>query len=196
MAEYDTDLSETVHKAIQGNEQACSLLVEAWSPALRHEVQHRLRRKMRSQVDDDDLVQETWTWFAAHRTSLPCDRPESVLKLLTKVAHDKAVDVNRHFECAKSDPNHTQRLEDLTVAEAETLVSHEPEPVQAASLADEWAHLQRTQSILHQVMLGMLRDGYSHAEVAEIFSLSEKTVQRLVRQARESVAAAEPAQCP
>jgi DNA-directed RNA polymerase specialized sigma24 family protein len=194
MAENNTQLSKTVRQALQGDEQASRLLVEAWGPVLRHVVRRCLSQKLRSQVDTDDLVQDVWTWFAAHRTSsqLP-DQPEGLLHLLTKVAHDMAVDTNRHFDCTKSDLNHTQRLNELTVAEAETLVGHEPAPIQIASRAEDWARLQRSRCFLDQLILELLRDGYTYPEIAEVLSRSEKSIQRVVRLAREEVSPAEPA---
>ena len=189
MAGKRADLAAALRRAFAGDEQAARALVLAWGPILAGVAGHCLTRTARSQVDPEDVVQEVFCSFFSHPLPEPLlDKPGDVLKLLERAAHNRAANANRRTLCAKRDGERVQPLESLTPAEAGTLVSQEAGPAEAAAAADEWAHMLDAQPPVQQVLLVLLRDGYTHPEAAEPLGVCPKTVQRAVADARRSQA--------
>jgi RNA polymerase sigma-70 factor (ECF subfamily) len=89
-----------------GDQQAATLLVQRYEPALRRAVRLRLRdRRLRRLFDSSDICQAVFLrFFVRVATGQPdLETPEHVLRLLATMARNQVVNEAMHEQAAKRD---------------------------------------------------------------------------------------------
>jgi RNA polymerase sigma-70 factor (ECF subfamily) len=89
-----------------GDQQAATLLVRRYEPALQRAVRLRLRdRRLRRLFDSSDICQAVFLRFFGRVATGHCDldTPEEVLKLLAVMARNQVVNEALHEQAAKRD---------------------------------------------------------------------------------------------
>jgi DNA-directed RNA polymerase specialized sigma24 family protein len=189
MPPENAEVAALVKRARAGDQEAARRLVEAWGPPLQRLARRKLRQDLRSLYDPEDFVQDALDiLFRRLILEHPSATPEELLALLDAVVRNKVAEANRHFQYEKCDLRRARSLHGLGAEENEALVGRQPTAEQVSMASEQWAGLLQGQPIAHQLILVLLRDGYTRLEIAEILTLNEKTVRRVVERAVQRLA--------
>jgi RNA polymerase sigma factor (sigma-70 family) len=171
------EFRELIDACRQRDPEATAELVRRYLPLVQIAVRRRLASVMRVRFDSLDFAQDVWYSFfraAIDRADLLTE--DNLVVYLTRMAQLKVLEEYRHQTTQKIaiDREHQNMKMDR-------FEDDEPTPSKNAIADDEWERLISRLSERERDMLGMLRKGHTHAEIAAAFGMSEKTIQRLVR---------------
>jgi RNA polymerase sigma-70 factor (ECF subfamily) len=177
------EFQDLMQRVRQGNEQASRDLFDRYGPHVLRVVRRRLHKKLRPKYDSDDFVQAVWASFF---TDMPEERsfeqPEALVAYLARMAQNKVVSAFRHrLQTAKCDVDQERSLNDSTAFPADSLPARQPTPSQYVMADEEWDRLLARQPPPYRLILQLLREGRTHAEVASAVGINERTVRRLLR---------------
>jgi DNA-directed RNA polymerase specialized sigma24 family protein len=190
MAESPNEFQVLLERARNGCQQAAQDPHHHYSTPLRIVIRKHLSRKVRNSLDSVDVLQSLWREFFAD--ALLCEtfaRPENLLAFLTRMATNKARQTNRRvLGTQKRDPSREVPLE---AAHESQLIDPHLEPHEGVQREEEWQWFLANFPPHWQRGLTLLREGYSHEEVASHLDVSARTVSRLIERVR-CVAATRP----
>jgi RNA polymerase sigma-70 factor (ECF subfamily) len=152
-------------------------MFERYGEYIRRVIRRRLDPRLRPQYDSLDFVQSVW----ASVLQLPADRctfatAEDLIGFLVRVAYNKVIDAyRRQLGTLKRDATREQPLGDGSVG------GPEPTPSQVAMAEECWEQLLDGQPEEGRRVLELLRQGYTHQEIADRLSVSVRTIHRLLR---------------
>ena len=155
-----------------GCPEAIRQLVDCYGNLLREVIRRHLNARLRATHEPDDLLQEVWMDFFSHALlEHQFSTPGHLYAFLEGMSLRKINQVHRrHLETQKRDRKRCAELPDIPYEQ------HGPERL--AEAADQWqAFLQKMPPQWQRGVI-MLRDGYSHREVAELLGVSERTLAR------------------
>jgi RNA polymerase sigma-70 factor (ECF subfamily) len=183
----ESDFDRLIRAWRAGHPGALAELFARYSEHIRAAVRHRLHDKLRAQYDSLDFVQDVWASVVA----MPPDRyefhtPAGLVKFLTRVAENKVTDAHRQkLYAQRRDVNREEPLP-MTPDDCDAaLHTREPSPSQRVSGREQWEKLLGRFPPGYRPMLELLRDGYTHEEVAARMGVCTRTVERIVRRVRE-----------
>jgi len=175
------DFRRLLAEVVAGSREGSARFLERFGPDLLHAVRRRLPRRLRTQFDSLDFVQDVWASFFVADKKHDFAEPEDVVALLTRIAQHKVVDVIRERMAQKRNINREQPLpEGSTAAAAIPQLIDRHTPSMAAMDQETWQTLLRSQPPVYRRVLLLLREGNSITEVGEQMDISEKTVRRIV----------------
>jgi RNA polymerase sigma-70 factor (ECF subfamily) len=167
----------------EGSEEAARQFLERYGNAVLQVIRRRLDPRMRSKFDSIDFLQEVWASF--FRSPPPPETfagHESLFRYLTALARNKVVDgVRQRLVYQKYNVNRELPREDAASDLLAREIARQPTPSQVFVAKEQWERATRGRTQLQLRILGMLRDGHTHADIALVLGLSDKMVQRLVR---------------
>lgn len=173
----DDDLSLLLDACRRGDSDAAAELVRRYLPHVRAAVRRRLAGGMRMRFDSQDFAQDVWlSFFRAALNRADIRDEKALVAYLVQMARTKVAEEYRHQTTQKVGMDR-----DVPFVQTGEPKGRGPTPSEAALADDEWERLTAGLSDRERRMLQMLREGYTHADTAAAFHLSEKTVQRLVR---------------
>jgi RNA polymerase sigma factor (sigma-70 family) len=157
---------------------------DRYSGHIRRVVRRRLNHRLRAQYDSMDFLQDVWASF--FRSAL--DRyvfkdANALVGFLAELAYNKVTDAcRRRLLYQQYNLNFEQSLEGSSRADQPALdpPQRTPTPSQVAIAKEHWERLLDGQPDRCRLMLEMLRQGHSHAEIAERTGLHLKMIQRLL----------------
>lgn len=170
-----------------GSPDALGELLTRHADAVRAAVRRRLPDRLRAEYDSLDFVQDVWTSLAA----LAPDRYEfpdqdALVGFLTRVAEYKVIEtVRQRFGTRKRDVNREERLPENPDNCAMAPPDRQPSPSQLVIGDERWGQLLGQLPEGHKIVAERLREGYTHAEIANQTGLSLRTVERVVRRLKE-----------
>jgi RNA polymerase sigma-70 factor (ECF subfamily) len=168
---------------------------DRYSGHVQRVVRRALHQKLRRQYDSVDFLQSVWASFF----QVPAERytfanPEELMRFLSQVAYNKVADAARGtLGTAKRDATRERSLDQPTGARptdgtlAEELPVGDPTPSQQAIADERWESLVSGLPPGHRRVLELLRDGYTHTEIASIAGIHPKIIQRLLRELRRKM---------
>jgi RNA polymerase sigma factor (sigma-70 family) len=166
-----------------GSQDAARQFLDRYGEAVLRVIRRRLDRRIRSKFDSMDFLQDVWASF--FRSPPPPETfagPESLFRYLTVLARNKVVDgVRQRLLYQKYNVNRELPREDAATDQLAREVARQPTPSQVFVAKEQWERATRGRTQLQLRILGMLRDGHTHADIALALGLSDKMVQRLVR---------------
>jgi DNA-directed RNA polymerase specialized sigma24 family protein len=150
----------------------------------------RLAGPLRKLLDVSDVEQEVWEYFFVHVLGTHrFKRPQQLWAYLGQVAaHRVLVAQRRYLQSQKRDLRREQPLEATEGEVPAPLLAPMPSPEQMASARDLWQRLLRGRRLWERQALCLLRDLYTHDEVASATGVSSKAIQRLVQTLRQELA--------
>jgi RNA polymerase sigma factor (sigma-70 family) len=173
-------------RVAEGSREAVNQLVDLYGGHILRRVRQRLPDRLRSKFDSLDFVQDVWASFFAEVP--PHDAfatPEHLISFLTAVAQHKVVGaVQKRLLTQKHDVNRETPLDGEGGAlERLGLTATGPTASQVAVERELWEGLLKGLRPADRLILQLLKEGKTHAEVAAALRISEKTVQRTVNRA-------------
>jgi RNA polymerase sigma factor (sigma-70 family) len=184
------DLRTLLQRISEGSSEALGQLYAQYGEHLRRVVRAQLPQTLRSKFDSLDFVQDVWASFLA--APLDADRFDSMAGLtafLNRIAKNKVADVVRQRLMTKKYDSNREVPLALPGTEGVGLpANHDPTASQWMMAEEKWQQLIAKLPPVYQRMLVLLRDGYTHEEIATQLGVSTKQVQRVVKKAWSDVA--------
>jgi len=179
----DKDFRALMERVRAGSDDAARELLERYGPHLRFLVRKKLHPSLRNKFDSLDFVQDVWASFFAGVAEQETFERSAVLKGFLAAMANKKLAENFRSQCAtqKRDTNREHSLDGSAVLSARELSAKQPTPSQFVAAEEEWERMLADLSPLQRHILTLLRQGYTHSEVAQELGLSEKSIQRLLR---------------
>jgi RNA polymerase sigma factor (sigma-70 family) len=151
-------------------------LVRRYKPVIRRAVRSRLSAAMRGRFDTIDFTQDVWaSFFRVNLERVDLTDEPALVAYLAQMARIKVTEEFRHQTTLKVGLGREKPAGVLTEA-----VDDGPTPSAEVIARDRWERLTDGLDEKEKRMLVMVREGHTHAAIADEFGLSVKTVQRLV----------------
>ena len=175
-------LAEFLVRVRAGCPEAIRELIDRYDDLIRKVIRQHLNARLRAIHEPDDLLQSVWMdFFARVLAEHHFATPEHLYAFLKGMCLHKIDQAHRQqLETQKRDRNRLVELPDLP--------QQDDGPERLAEAADQW------EAFLHELTpqwrrgVTMLRDGYSHREVADALGVCERSLARcLARIRRENL---------
>ena len=177
----DESSNQWLNDLIEGKGEAAGEFVRAFGPALQKIAASNMTPALQRKVGADDVFQSVCRTFFRRANdghfTLP-DR-DSLWRLLCAITLNKVRMHSRFFSAMKRGPLEATPIEENSAAAKEVSVED------AAAFADEFAKLMQSLGPTEGELIRLKIEGYSHAEIAERLSCTERTVGRLLVKSRQ-----------
>lgn len=171
-------LDELLVRVRAGCPEAIRELVDHYGDLIRKVIRRHLNAHVRATHDPDDLLQSVWMEFFSH--ALAPDQfstPEHLYAFLKGICLHKINQTHRkQLETQKRDRKRHVELPDIP--------QRDDGPERLAEAADQWEAFLHELTPLWRRGVTMLRDGYSHREVADTLGVSERSLARCLARIR------------
>jgi RNA polymerase sigma factor (sigma-70 family) len=184
MEEKQDEFQRLLREIQEGSADAVQQFLDRYGRAVLQVIRRRLDRRMRSQFDSIDFLQDVWaSFFRSPPPPAAFAGPETLFRYLTTMARNKVVDAFRQsLVCRKYNVNRELPREDAVSDHLAQRETRQPAPSQEGGTKELWEEATKGRTKKQVKILTMLRDGYTHAEIAQTLQLSERTVRRFVRE--------------
>ncbi len=173
-----------IHAALQAIRDevpgAAERFVKQWHRHLYAVIRVRLARALRSKYDPEDFLQDVWkSFFTRVLPQQQFDCADELVAVLVNLARTKVLNANhRYLAMQKTDVRRERALDCLALRGEHEPVARQLGPREAAEAEEEWQCLVARQPHHAQVVLVLLDEGYTPAEIAKELGVSEKTIHR------------------
>lgn len=183
----EEEISDLIARARAGDETAIGEFLRRFEPEVRIMVRGRLPRMLRTQFDSMDFVQAVWQSFFTDLVSRRFENSHHLRGFLAGVARNKVYEEHRRLTRTKK--HALAREQSLYVRRGSReveldLVSPEPSPSQAVQASDRLAQLVAGRSLLETQVITLRRQGLTFDEIASRTGVSERSVRRIIDEAR------------
>jgi RNA polymerase sigma factor (sigma-70 family) len=171
-------LDHLLAQLCSGDTAAAAQLFVAFEPYLRKAVRRQLPAPLRAKFDSTDILQSVWAdalrgFRDAGWRFLDADHLRGFLFVATR---------NRLIDRVRKHQKALAREESLGVENRELfLASPQPRPSEVAQAEDLWQRMLARCPAEHRPILGLKRQGYSLAEIAERTGLHPDSIRRILR---------------
>jgi RNA polymerase sigma factor (sigma-70 family) len=181
--EEGCNIRELLARIQGGDEEAARELLTRYESKVRLVVRRQLPRLLRSRFDSLDLLQSVWGSFFHRIRTGPNDlqEEENLIAFLAWAARNKVIDEYRRASSQRQDINRE--------APFRPEKGNEQDPLAAGDTPSQIAQARETYKRLHdllpedrRVILELKAAGYSSKEIGERLGISERTVQRVLRE--------------
>jgi RNA polymerase sigma factor (sigma-70 family) len=174
----------------QGDQQAARQLYDLLGDPILRLIRRWLKSipELRSFYDSNDFLQETM-WVLYDRMVKECDFTTlpQMIDYLAKVARTQVIaKARKELGWRKRNPDQA-RNPPLVSADLDALPARDPFPEAVVACRDQLEQVLRDMPPVYQVVLRLLVEGHSVAEVAARLQLGEKNVSRIRRRYGERV---------
>ena len=190
----EPDISDLIARAKAGDETAIREFVSRFEPEVRMMVRGRLPRMLRTQFDSMDFVQAVWQSFFAdlRSSSRQFENVHHLGGFLAGVARNKVYEEHRRLTRTKK--HALAREQSLYVRRGSrevelALISPEPTPSQAVQASERLAQLVARCSPLEAQVITLRHQEMTFDEIARRTGVSERSVRRIIDEARERMEA-------
>jgi RNA polymerase sigma factor (sigma-70 family) len=179
----EREFGQLMARVREGCPEATRELVERYGSALRRLVRRRLHPGLRPVYDSLDFFQDVWASFfqVAPVRTFRCS--DDLVAYLAEIAFHKVTDTYR--QRLGTEKRNGGRVETLPLPTEEDrnneLPARQPTPSQVAVANECWEDMLRGLPPQHQRMLELLREGYTHEEIAQNLGIYTKVIQRLLQ---------------
>jgi RNA polymerase sigma-70 factor (ECF subfamily) len=182
MSPEQPNLPQLLDRIRGGSQDAVRQLLDRYGPHILTVIRQKLDVSMRSVFDSLDFLQDVWASFFAGEFDEDFRDPNALIAFLVKVARNKVSDVARkRLQSGKYNFSREQSLDGSARLEGLGLTAAAPMPNEVAVAREEWDRLLAGRPVHQRRMLELLRDGYTHEEIAAELKLNEKTVRRVLQ---------------
>jgi RNA polymerase sigma-70 factor (ECF subfamily) len=188
-----TTLMDRLHA---GDDAAAAEVFDRFAGRLAALAHSRLADRLRDKVDPEDVLQSVFrSFFTRYRAGqFRLENWESLWGLLTVIVLRKCGNQAAYFRAARRD---VKREEPLALTPEARLglaaLAREPQPVEAAVLADTVEQLMRGLEERDRDVLALHLQGYTVAEIGAQVGVAQRTVKRALAHIREQLRSLEPA---
>jgi RNA polymerase sigma-70 factor (ECF subfamily) len=190
MSATGNEFQELMQRLRQGSDGAARELLNRYGPHIKKVIRQRLHRKLRPKFDSVDFSQAVWASFFADQARLRSfDSPETLTKFLGAMARNKVVEAFRQrVQTEKYDVDRERPLQGPKGTDSVAIPATQPTASQFVMAEEEWDRLAQGQPAYKVQILNLLRQGFTHQEIAAKIGINEKTIRRLIRQLHPGLA--------
>jgi RNA polymerase sigma-70 factor (ECF subfamily) len=176
------EMTVLLDQAASGSEEAAQQLTDKYGPLLRAAVRRWLHKRLRSQFDSLDFVQDVWASFFARDYAGNFAHPAQLVTFLQSMARNKVIDAFRRRQSKKANLNREQSLEEAADATGLQLPDvRQGTPSQAAIRQEEWQRLVEEQRPRYREILRCWQEGKEVAAISQELGVSERKVRRVLQ---------------
>jgi RNA polymerase sigma factor (sigma-70 family) len=189
MSQQQEEFERLLKGVQEGSEEDLKFFLQKYGRALLRVIRRRLNQRLRSKFDSMDFLQDVWASFFRNPPPLGAFQgTESLFDYLTKMAQNKMGEITRQRLSGRKYNINRETLPDREIADRLRIEpGREPTPSQVFLAKEQWEKALRGRTKLQMRILTLVRDGHSHAEIAQQLGMSEKTVQRLLQKVSEKL---------
>ncbi len=192
----EPDFADLIARARAGDDAAIREFLTRFEPEVRIIVRSRLPKLLRTRFDSMDFVQSVWKSFFAdlRRGSQQFENVHHLRGFLAGVARNKVFEEHRRLTRTKK--HAVAREQSLYVRRGSRdveleLISPEPTPSQAVQASDRLAQLVAGCTPLESQVIALRHQGLTFDEIAGQTGVSERSVRRIIDEARKRMEARE-----
>jgi RNA polymerase sigma-70 factor (ECF subfamily) len=185
----DDDFTDLMVRARSGDPAAIGDFLSQFEREVRVMVRARLPRRLRTQFDSNDFVQEVWQSFFLDWERKPRDfaNMDHLRGYLAGVVRNKVLE--QHRRLTKTEKYNLAREERLYVRRGDREVvrdvaSADPSPSETAQADDRLEQLTAGRSQREIEVLMLRRQGLTHGEIAARTGMNERSVRRVIESVR------------
>jgi RNA polymerase sigma factor (sigma-70 family) len=178
----ESEFNSLMARAQSGCQQAAAEVVRRYGGAIRRVVRRRLDQRLRPEYDSLDFLQEVWSSYFRTVRDWTFQKPDDLISFLANMACNKITDAERHRLATRGDLSGEEPLPQPTEDDRnnELPAPRQPTPSQFAVANEQWENLLRGLPPEYQRMLELLREGYTHEEIAQNLGIYTKVIQRFL----------------
>jgi RNA polymerase sigma-70 factor (ECF subfamily) len=186
MSPHDS-FAELMDRLRTGDDAAAREVFERYSRQLVALARRRFSERLAHKVDAEDVVQSAYkSFFLRHREGrLEVESWGSLWSLLTVITLRKCADRVAYHRAQRRDAHREARAADPGSEPWREAVDREPQPEEAAVLAETLEELFRALEPEERPILELSLQGYSASEISEQLQLSQRSVRRLRERVRK-----------
>jgi RNA polymerase sigma factor (sigma-70 family) len=174
----DFGFVQLMERARAGDPDAANELFEHFARPIFVVARRMLDEQLRRRFDSEDVVNAVWASFLAKPFQKNEFRtPRELAAFLMRMAQNQLVEATRSCVLEKLDYGDDLREEE----DPRDFSGRMPTPSQEAVAAERWQRLTADQPQHYQIVLQLLREGRTHAEIGIAIGRSPKVVQRLIQ---------------
>jgi RNA polymerase sigma factor (sigma-70 family) len=182
MADQNAEFVSLVKRALAGDNEAACELHTSYGSYILYTVRRNLHKRLRPKFDSLDFVQDVWaSFFAEFPDKHAFAGPDDLIAFLKTLARNKVLDGTRgRLRGQKHNVGREVSLEAIP-EEGESLPAAQSTPSQVLMGEEEWIQFLDKQPLVHRRIFLLLREGKSSATIAEELSISQRSVNRILR---------------
>jgi RNA polymerase sigma factor (sigma-70 family) len=175
--------TELLQQAIDGSTDAAETLHRRFASHLRRVIRRKLAVPLRRFFDSHDFLQDVWaSFYASPPAPGVFTRPQQLVAYLASIASNKVTDAFRNrIQTIKHNANRQVSMDVSLLEKLEGRAARTPTPSQVFAEQERWDHLIAGQTEKNRRILELLRQGYTHEQVADAVQVNEKTVRRFLQ---------------
>jgi RNA polymerase sigma-70 factor (ECF subfamily) len=188
----DDPVDDLLSRARAGDPSATRTILDRYEREIRMMVRERLPKKLRNRLDSLDIVQAVWKSFFCDQATKPrqFDNDGHLRAFLKGVAHNKVREQHRRFTMLKK--TDVGREESLYVRRGDRdvvrdIVAPDPTPSQNLQACDRLEQLTMGRSPREVEVIKLRREGLTLQEIASKTGVHERTVRRIIEDARSRI---------
>lgn len=183
MIETKSEFAVLMERVRAGCPQAAQEVFDLYSGPIRQIVRRHLDPRLRTQADSQDFLQLVWTsFFQTSPEQYTFTDPNSLVNFLIRLARNKMTDAFR--EKIATDKRNAERVHSLDAppeGQPSQVAIRQPTPSQQVIAEEQWQRLVQGLHPQPRRVLEMLRQGYSHREIAAELRCSARYIARLIQ---------------
>lgn len=186
MSSTGSEFEQLMERIRAGDAEAARELYHSYGKAIQLVVRRRLNlnRRMRSEFDSVDFVQEVWAaFFRTDPEHLTFRTPEQLAAFLLRLLRNKLVDAYRLGY--RTEERNPRKMIRYLRKNCDDMPAPQPTPSQLAVAEEEFRRLLWNKPPKIRSALEMLRAGCSRQEIAQKLGLNPKMIQRLLQRLDE-----------
>ena len=182
MANLDSSSVRLFSSLVADEPDAAAQLFHRYLQRLCRLAQTRLAPRLAQRLDAEDVVMSAYRSFFVNAKAGRFWIQESgdLWALLAKITLRKVYRSAAHHGAEKRSVLREQPLDGMAVSDGDWVVSEQPSPEEAVSLADEVESVLRSLSQEHRRIVELRLQGELIADIARDCDLSERTVRRVL----------------
>jgi RNA polymerase sigma-70 factor (ECF subfamily) len=182
MVDQNEKFAELWGRVLAGDGDAAREFHALYGTYILYAVRRKLHKRLRSKFDSLDFVQDVWASFFTDQIGrLNFRSPEDLITFLSSMARNKVLQAARaRLRLQKHDVTREVSLDTMPRG-GDTFPAAQSTPSEIVMSREEWRRFLSNQPALHRAIFMLLREGKCSATIAEQLSISERTVNRVLR---------------
>lgn len=180
---------DLVRRLREGNPEAAESVVREFTGRLTGLARQRFDEAFRRKEDPEDVVQSAFKSFfrGYHEGRLDPQDSEELWGLLALITLRKCRQRRRYFGAARRQLRRESQPVSNELGPFDHVAGREPAPDDATLIAETVEQLLAELDAGHRAILALGLQGYTSTEIAASVGITERTVQRVLRRARQKL---------
>jgi RNA polymerase sigma factor (sigma-70 family) len=174
--------ADLLQAALDGSSDAAQLLHQQYERHLLRVIRRKLTEPLRQLCESSDFLQDVWaSFYASPPAPGKFSQPAELVAFLAGIASHKLADeARRRLRAQRCNVNRQVRLDSQLLECVAGPAARAPTPSQWFAEAEQWDRIIKGQTPRNRQILELLRQDYTHEQIARRVCVNEKTIRRLL----------------